>query len=138
MDETQAKQKIDQLTELVLYHSRRYYDQDAPEIEDYEYDRLLHQLMDLEEAYPQFAHPDSPTRYFKRLERRYGIEDFHPHKLRHSFASVTIKNGGDIASVSEILGHSDKAVTLRMYTHADEESKKRAGSIFRNAIAANN
>lgn len=83
-------------------------------------------------------HPDSPTRYFKRLERRYGIEDFHPHKLRHSFASVTIKNGGDIASVSEILGHSDKAVTLRMYTHADEESKKRAGSIFRNAIAANN
>lgn len=62
MDETQAKQKIDQLTELVLYHSRRYYDQDAPEIEDYEYDRLLHQLMDLEEAYPQFAHPDSPTK----------------------------------------------------------------------------
>lgn len=62
MDEKQAKQTIDQLTELVLYHSRRYYDQDAPEIEDYEYDKLLHQLMDLEESYPQFAHADSPTK----------------------------------------------------------------------------
>jgi len=38
------------------------------------------------------------------------------------------------ASVSEILGHSDKAVTLRMYTHADEASKKRASNIFRNAL----
>ena len=62
MDEKRAKQTIDQLTELVLYHSRRYYDQDAPEIEDYEYDKLLHRLMDLEESYPQFAHADSPTK----------------------------------------------------------------------------
>lgn len=62
MDEKQAKQTIDQLTELVLYHSRRYYDQDAPEIEDYEYDKLLHRLMDLEESYPQFAHANSPTK----------------------------------------------------------------------------
>ena len=50
MDEKQAKQTIDRLTELVLYHSRCYYEQDAPEIEDYEYDQLLHQLMNLEKA----------------------------------------------------------------------------------------
>lgn len=62
MEEEQAKRKIDQLTELVLYHSKRYYDMDAPEIEDYEYDRLLHELIDLEEAFPQFAHADSPTK----------------------------------------------------------------------------
>lgn len=41
------------------------------------------------------------------------IDDLHPHKLRHSFASIAITNGADIASVSEKLGHSDKAVTLR-------------------------
>ncbi len=70
-------------------------------------------------------HPQSPTRYFKKLEQRYDIQDFHPHKLRHSFASI-----------SEILGHSDKAVTLRMYTHEDEESRKRASGIFENAITA--
>ena len=54
--------------------------------------------------------------------------------LRHSFASVAITNGADIASVSEKLGHSDKAVTLRMYTHADEASISRASDIFREAI----
>ncbi len=72
----------------------------------------------------------------KRFAQRYGIEGLHPHKLRHSFASVAITNGADVASVSEKLGHSDKAVTLRMYTHADEESIKRAGDIFRNALEA--
>ncbi len=62
MNDKQAKEKIDRLTDLVLYHSKRYYDQDEPEIEDYEYDRLLHELISLEEAYPQFARGDSPTK----------------------------------------------------------------------------
>jgi len=72
----------------------------------------------------------------KRFAKRYGVADLHPHKLRHSFASVAITNGADVASVSEKLGHSDKAVTLRMYTHADAESVKRVGDIFRNALEA--
>ena len=79
-------------------------------------------------------HPDTPTRYFKRFGDRYQIEGFHPHKLRHSFASVAITNGADIASVSETLGHADKSTTLRMYTHADAESMKKAKAIFREAI----
>lgn len=79
-------------------------------------------------------HPQSPGRYLQSFSRRYGIKGLHPHKLRHSFASIAITNGADIASVSEKLGHSDKAVTLRMYTHADQESIKRAGDIFRQAI----
>lgn len=56
------------------------------------------------------------------------VQELHPHKLRHSFASIAITNGADIASVSEILGHSDKAVTLRMYTHADQASMTRASN----------
>lgn len=79
-------------------------------------------------------HPQTPSRYFERFARRYGIPGLHPHKLRHSFASVAITHGADIASVSQKLGHSDKAVTLRMYTHADEESMKRASNIFRDAL----
>jgi len=85
---------------------------------------------------PEPMHPQSPTQYMKRFAKRYGAADLHPHKLRHSFASVAITNGADVASVSEKLGHSDKAVTLRMYTHADEESVKRAGDIFRKALEA--
>ncbi len=79
-------------------------------------------------------HPQTPTRYMKKFEKRYGVEDMHPHKLRHSFASVAITYGADIASVSEKLGHSDKSTTLRLYTHADQESMKRASNIFRNAL----
>ena len=83
---------------------------------------------------PEPMHPQSPTRYLKKFAARYGIDDLHPHKLRHSFASIAITNGADIASVSEKLGHSDKAVTLRMYTHADAESMRRASQIFREAL----
>ena len=79
-------------------------------------------------------HPQSPTKYLKKMEEKYGIHHFHPHKLRHSFASIAITNGADVASVSEKLGHSDPAVTLRMYTHASQESIKRASNVFRNAL----
>lgn len=83
-------------------------------------------------------HPQSPTRYFEKFGRRYGIKDFHPHLLRHSSASIALTNGADVVSVSERLGHSDTAVTLRMYAHANEESIRRAGQIVRDAIKAAN
>ena len=46
------------------------------------------------------------------------IEDFYPHKLRHSFASIANTNGADVVSVSERLTHSDTAVTLQTDHHA--------------------
>ena len=85
-------------------------------------------------ASPEPMHPQTPTRYLKKFSERYGIPDLHPHKLRQTFASIAITNGADVASVSETLGHSDKAVTLRMYTHADQESISQAAQIFRDAI----
>lgn len=75
---------------------------------------------------------DSMLRFDGALIKR--IEHLHPHKLRHSFASVAIVNGADIASVSEKLGHADKSTTLRLYTHADQNSIKQASNIFREAI----
>lgn len=85
---------------------------------------------------PDPMHPQSPTRYFHKFGKQYGITDFHPHKLRHTSASLAITNGADIVSVSERLGHSDTAVTLRMYAHANEESIRRAGQIVRDALKA--
>lgn len=79
-------------------------------------------------------HPQTPTWYFRKFGERNGIKDFHPHKLRHSSASIAITNGADIVSVSERLGHSDTAVTLRMYAHANEESIRRAGQAVRDAL----
>ena len=79
-------------------------------------------------------HPTSPTRYFKKFGEKYGIEHFHPHKLRHTFASIAITHNADVASVSEKLGHANKGITLKMYTHANEKSIKAAGNIFRAAL----
>ena len=54
--------------------------------------------------------------------------------MRHSFASLAITNGADVASVSEVLGHAQISTTLNMYTHANEESKRRAAAIVHAAI----
>ena len=61
MDEKQAQERIQELRKLLDYHGRLYYVLDSPEIEDYEYDKMLQELFDLEEAFPQFYDSDSAT-----------------------------------------------------------------------------
>lgn len=96
--------------------------------------KAISQYVFTKEGSPEPMHPQSPTRYLKKFSERYSVPDLHPHKLRHTFASIAITNGADVASVSEALGHTDKAVTLRMYTHADQESISQAAQIVREAI----
>jgi len=52
---------IKELRELIKYHSDRYYNDDNPEISDYEYDMLLRQLKQLEAENPDLAEESSPT-----------------------------------------------------------------------------
>lgn len=61
MEREAAEKRIQELRDLVRYHSRLYYELDSPELDDYEYDLLYHELLDLEEEYPEFKTPDSPT-----------------------------------------------------------------------------
>ncbi len=56
------KEKIEELRKTLKYHSDRYYLDDAPEIEDNEYDMLMRELERLEAAYPEYDDPDSPTK----------------------------------------------------------------------------
>ena len=53
--------EIESLRAQVEYHADRYYNRDDPEITDFEYDKLFHRLLDLEEANPQYYSPTSPT-----------------------------------------------------------------------------
>ena len=58
----QLRARIEELRKSVSYHAERYYIYDAPEISDFEYDRLYHELLALEEAHPELDSPDSPTK----------------------------------------------------------------------------
>ena len=55
-------ERIRKLTDLLIYHSEKYYTQDSPEISDFEYDSLSRELRALEAEYPELARPESPTR----------------------------------------------------------------------------
>lgn len=59
---TEIEKKIEELRKTLRYHSNRYYNDDAPEIEDYEYDMMMRELKELEEKYPEYDAPDSPTK----------------------------------------------------------------------------
>lgn len=61
MDRNQAQAKIKELKSELEYHIDRYYNQDNPEISDYEYDMKLQELKKLEQEFPEFATEDSPT-----------------------------------------------------------------------------
>lgn len=57
----EVKEKIDQLKKTIEYHIDKYYNQDDPEITDYEYDQLMQELKKLEAENPELVTPDSPT-----------------------------------------------------------------------------
>ena len=61
MNFKEAKKKAAQLTKIIRHHNELYYNQDAPEIEDFEYDALMRELKELEKEFPELVTPDSPT-----------------------------------------------------------------------------
>ena len=61
MKKEEAKNKIENLRKNLRYHEHRYYVLDKPEISDAEYDQMMNELQKLENKYPEFKSPDSPT-----------------------------------------------------------------------------
>lgn len=61
MNREQAKKRIAQLRDEIRRHDRLYYVEARPEISDYEYDLLFHELQQLEAQFPDLVTPDSPT-----------------------------------------------------------------------------
>lgn len=55
------KERMKELTKELTYHAHQYYVLDNPTISDYEYDMMLRELKDLEEKYPEYKDPASPT-----------------------------------------------------------------------------
>ncbi len=58
---SELKQRVDQLHRLLNQYNHEYYVQDNPSVPDSEYDKLLHELIHIEEEHPEFKTEDSPT-----------------------------------------------------------------------------
>ena len=56
-----AKSRAEFLREKIVYNSKLYYENDSPEISDYEYDMMFRELTEIEEKFPEIRTPDSPT-----------------------------------------------------------------------------
>ncbi len=61
MDKASAKIRVDELSRQLEYHNDLYYNMDEPEISDFEYDKMLRELEELEEEFPELKLPTSPT-----------------------------------------------------------------------------
>ena len=61
MDKQKAKERIEELRKIIEYHNKRYYDDDDPEISDFEYDMLNNELKNLEKQFPDLITKDSNT-----------------------------------------------------------------------------
>jgi len=61
LDKTEAKKKIIELRAILEYHAKKYYDEDSPEISDFEYDMMMNELKSLEKEFPEFITEDSLT-----------------------------------------------------------------------------
>ena len=86
MRKEEIKQEIEKLRKEIEYHNYRYYILDAPVIPDSEYDKLFRRLQELEEKYPEFYSPNSPT-------QRVGappLEKF--EKVTHSIPMLSLSN----------------------------------------------
>lgn len=62
LDKKEAEKEINERREAIEYHNFLYYVKNKPEISDETYDKLFHRLQELEEAFPEFKSPNSPTR----------------------------------------------------------------------------
>ncbi len=78
--------------------------------------------------------PQAPTAYLRKFGEKYGIEDCHPHKFRHTMATLMIQKGADIKTVSEKLGHRSIEITLKLYVHSNEDAQKAANEKFASLV----
>lgn len=89
------KARIEQLREQIEYHSNLYYNEDSPEILDYEFDMLMRELKQLEQEHPEYATKESPTQKVGgKAKRQAGV------LVRHNVPMLSLQ---DVFSKEEVL-----------------------------------
>ena len=99
-DKAKAKQRIDELRAEIERHNRLYYIDAAPEITDREYDQLLQSLEELEQQFPEFGSPTSPS------QRVGGAPLDHFESVKHTVPMMSLSN----TYSKEELGEFDRRI----------------------------
>ncbi len=103
----EAVKEMRRLEKELEYHSKRYYEEDSPEISDREYDMMFARLKELEALYPDYASPVSPTlRVGGAVAERF-------EKVRHV---VTMGSLQDVFSIEELDSFIKKTGSELLYT----------------------
>ena len=99
MNKKEAKERIETLRKQTEYYAKKYYDDDKPEISDFEYDMLMVELRNLEKEYPEFKSEDSLTQKVGGHVKE-GFE-----KVTHE---VPLQSLQDVFSIGEVYDYIDK------------------------------
>ena len=110
----EPKERIEELTSLLLDANYRYYVLDNPTMPDFEYDRLLRELEELEAAYPQLARGDSPT---KRVGGE-ALSQF--EKVEHPVPLMSLQ---DVFSTEELTDFLEKTLNAEPDSEFSVEPK---------------
>lgn len=94
MDQRSAKKRVSELRLILEKYSYEYYVLDNPSISDYDYDKLLHELLDLETAFPDLATENSPTRRVGGM----ALNTFAP--VRHEVQMGSLQDVFDTADIT--------------------------------------
>ena len=87
MADIEITKRYEELTDTIKYHMDRYYNQDAPEISDFEYDKLMSELKAIEKEHPELVTADSPTQIIGgTAKREAGI------KVEHNVPMLSIED----------------------------------------------
>ncbi|MDO5441515.1 MAG: NAD-dependent DNA ligase LigA [Bacillota bacterium] len=81
-----SKKRMEELYELIAYHNQRYYDEDTPEISDYDYDQLSLELRRIEAEHPEWVHKDTPTQHVHGETKR----EF--KKVKHDVPVISLQD----------------------------------------------
>lgn len=92
-----VEQRINHLRTLIKYHSKRYYENDAPEISDFEYDKLFEELKSLELAHPEYYSETSPTQRVGGM----ALDKF--EKVRHEVKMASLTDVFDFDSLRQFI-----------------------------------
>ena len=101
--------QITALREKLRYHNEKYYNEDAPEISDYEYDMMQRELRALEAAHPEYADADSPT------QRVGGAASGRFVKVTHAYPLESLQDVFSFDELSEFYGRVEGAVGQAEY-----------------------